>query len=111
MPLKSYVVPVGPTGAEIGYTWKGPSDLYDSIKSELGVQDLSAYNGITVSGRTGAFVPRIRFQTEDQNGVSKSYTVFCDPAQYETCLTSLKGKTVRGGTIRRVRYPKKRIFV
>jgi len=111
MPLKSYVVAVGPSGQEVGYTWRGPDDLYDPIKAELGVQDLSAFTGPTVTGRTGTFIPRVRVYAEDQNGVGKSYVVFCDPGKYEESLTTLRGKTVRGRTIRRVKFPKKRVFI
>jgi len=111
MPNKGYVISVGPSGQEIGYTWRAPDDLYDPIKTELGIVDLSAFNGVTVSGRTGSFVPRLRIYGEDSNGKGKSFTVFCDPSKYEDSLSSLRGKTVRGYTIRRVKFPKKRVFV
>jgi hypothetical protein len=124
---KNYFVSLGSTdrqtnGARIAF--RSPGDIYDPIKSHLGVSDVTENGaGFLIYGLAGAHLPRLSLKlgkkalvgaglgNDAQSDGEKYIRVFCDPFALEKAFKELIGKTVRSRAISGVRIPKRRVYI
>ncbi len=105
------------------YGFAGAIDIYDGIKSILGVKDQSANQGDdVVTGMTGEMVPKLVLalaadsslapgvQAGAASDITRHIKVYCDPSQLEAAMSQLPGKDIKGKKIMRAYLPRKRTY-
>lgn len=117
---KNYYVKYG----SIYVGFRGPSALYDSIKSQLGIREVTErLDQNVIYGIAGETLPRLSLKlsggglnntglaNQAQSDGNAYVRVFVDPAKIESCLAGLVGRTTRGKRISAVKIPKRRVYV
>ncbi|KAM3099556.1 hypothetical protein ACKFKG_03195 [Phormidesmis sp. 146-35] len=111
----------GKTGTNIAF--RSPKAIYDSIKGDLGVQDVTEANDqAMLYGLAGRYLPRLSLGLQQtllntglgnqaQGDTQNTVRVFCSTTNLGTAIASLVGKTTRGRRIVKVSIPKRRVFL